>query len=372
MYAFLAIIIWLVINYFYWWFEFNPLLCFLWWLFLVMPSLLKFKLSDLKILFDKKYRLNVLLNFIFWFIIIPSIFFFVWYLFFWNSAISYAMMFLWLLPWWWMLFNLINKNWWDIKIWASLFIFNLILFVIIFFPLNHFLSYSREKIKNTTNENQISNNVNNLDFLNKLNEKNEKKHCLIADIWKDIKDNVSNWWACPIEKTTLVKCNMWDFSINPMAIIVVLVIIPFLISRIILFSSQKITNFLIPKISIISQIALFFIILYIFTLKDINPIFSVELTKLFLIFIWLFVSYFIVYLILYFVFFKLNKWINNDIKVSLFLNLWVRFLTMWLVFSFIYIEAFWIDFILVIAISYLVQPIFTIIFSNFIKKWLIR
>gem|GEM_PF-2298058 len=44
-----------------------------------------------------------------------------------------------------------------------------------------------------------------------------------------------------------------------MAIIIVLVIIPFLISRIVLLNT-KITNFLTPKISILSQVATFFIV----------------------------------------------------------------------------------------------------------------
>lgn len=368
MYIFIAIIIWLIINYFSWWFNFNPLLCFLWGLFLVMPSLLKFKFSDLKILFEKKSRFLIILNIIIWFIIIPLIFFVIWYIIFWNSSITYAMMFLWFLPGWWMLFNFINKNWWEVKIWASLFILNLIIFTIIFFPLNHLLITQWEKLKNT---NILKTDIQSTTwFLNDLNKKDEK-HCLLQDIWNKVKENIpENKQFCPIEKTTWVSCSMWKMDINPMAIIVVLVIIPFLISRFVLLNA-KATNFLLPKISILSQGATFFIVWYIFTLKDINPIFSVEIIKLLTIFVWLFISYLIIYLISYFLIFKTNN-SDLDIKVSVFLNNWIRFLTMWLVFSFIFAGTFWIDFVLVIALAYLTQPIFTLIFSNLIKKWLIK
>lgn len=368
MYIFIAIIIWLIINYFTWWLDFNPILCFLWGLFLVMPSLLKFKFSDLKVLFEKKSRFLVFLNLIIWFILIPWIFFGVWYMFFWVSSITYAMMFLWFLPWWWMLFNFINKNWWDIKIWVSLFIINLIIFTIIFFLLNHFLLSKWEKLKNI--ETEKTQTQSSLLFLNDLN-KNDQKHCLLRDIWNKINENnQENKQFCPIEKTTWISCGMWKMDINPMAIIIVLVIIPFLISRIVLLNT-KITNFLTPKISILSQVATFFIVWYIFTLKDISPIFSVEIFKILSIFWWLFLSYLIIYFILYFIIFKNNK-AELDIKISVFLNNWIRFLTMWLIFSFIFAENFWIDFVLVIAIAYITQPIFTLLFSNLIKKWLIK
>jgi predicted Na+-dependent transporter len=67
--------------------------------------------------------------------------------------------------------------------------------------------------------------------------------------------------------------------------------------------SNKLTNFLIPKIQIISKIATFFIIAYIFSIKEVNNIFSSDFSLV----IKLFLSVILIYLIVYFIAYFLHK-----------------------------------------------------------------
>ena len=363
MYIFLAIIIWLLVNYFTGGLSFYTLLCVLAWVFLIMPSLLKFKLWDFKLLKDNKkiVFLNIFLNFL----VIPSLFFSIWYAFFGDSKIIYALLFLWLIPWWWMLFNWINKSSGNIKLWFSIFFLNMIIFTILFFPLNNFLE---NKAISLNQNNSVEQNKE-LDFLKKLNNEN-KKPCPLHNLmwwWNDDKINSLNK-PCPLWTVSswIVDCNTTWWHINPIAIIVVLIILPFLISRIILLS-DKISNFIIPKISNISQIATFFIIWYIFSLKELNIIFSVSILKILTILWVLALIYFIFYSITFLISKKIN--VSADLKPTLFWWVATRFLTMWLIFSFAYSSMFWVDFILVIALAYFIQISFSYLFYFLIKKY---
>lgn len=338
MLIFIAIVLWLLINYFTGGLEFYPLLCIFAGIFLIMPALLQFKAKEfLEVFRDKKVlSLNIILNFL----IIPVIFYWVSYFIFWNDVINYAFLLLWLLPWWGLLLSWIMKTWGNLKIWFSLFLLNLSIFTLIFFPLNSFLEERWAEYEKTKQEKVLWN------FTDTFGPE-QKESCVLDKVTYD-----------------KISCFSEGWGISPINAMAVLIFFPFIISRFI-WLSRRLTDFLTPKIKIISTIATFFVIWYIFSLKHINSIFLVDFILIWKIFLTLFVIYIILYLLAYFTFVKLGK---SKIADALFWNTTVRFITLGLIFSFIYSTVFGIWFLLVFVIAYFLQIGFWVLFSRLLKK----
>ncbi len=352
MTIFLALIIWLVINYFTWWFSFNQNLCIVAGLFLIMPSLLKFHFKDL--IYFKNHKFIFLTNLFFNFVLVPSIFLLVWYLFFWAKPIIFSFLLLWLIPGWWLLMSWIMNTKGNLKLGFSLFLVNLFIFSIIFIPFAKVLDTIWNKVKEEKTkqeqlikkQNEKINSIinfwytknNNLNFLKQEKKVEKPAWCIISKL--------SKWLSCPV---------LWNIWVSKSAFIALFVLIffPFIISRFILFS-DKLTNFLLPKIKIISKIATFFIIAYIFSIKEVHNIFTTDFYIILKIFIWVLFAYLLVYLASYSAYKKF--WRNPDSK-SFFWNSITRFLTLWLIFSFFYIKTFWIEFLLVFVVAYFIQVI---------------
>jgi hypothetical protein len=333
MHIFIAIAFWLLINHLTWWLDFNTMLCFFAGIFLIMPPLLNFKVKDFLLL--KDFKAVLLLDIVLNFVIIPFLFFYIWYLFLWDTSATYALLLLWFLPWWWMLFSWIQKTWWNIKFSFPIFFLNILIFSSIFFQLNVFLEQKWEEISNRNIENI---------FINKNEE------------------------ACFLDTLTYgkVNCGLWSsMKVNPISIIIVLIIVPFILSRIILIS-EKFTNLIKPKIKIISQIATFTIITYIFSLKSMNVIFDTSYFTIFK-FLWIILLiYVVVYTMIYTISF--SKLIDKEINIALFWNSATRFITLWLILSFIYKDLFWVDFLLIMSLWYIVQISLSYIFAKIIIK----
>lgn len=340
----LAIIIWLVINYLTWWFTFSSLLCAAAWLFLIMPSLLNIKFADLKIVFKNKkiLFLNLFLNFVF----LPFLFFFTAKIFFWENIISYSFLLLGLLSGGWLSFAWVNKDWGDIKTAFSLFLLNILIFSIIFIPLNSYL----EKLWNYLFFNpQIQSsetwNIFNLEFIPYTVT---QTNCFMDQFFS---------WAMSCFSTT----NGWP---SPLVALFVLIILPFIISRFILLS-DKLTSIIKPYIKIVGQIATFFVVAYIFSLKEVHNIFDINLLYLTKIFIVLAIIYIISFSTSYYIFKYL--WQTKE-RVSLFWLSTTRFITLGLVFSFSFTSNFGLWFMIVFILSYFLQIWLAQIFSNFIQK----
>jgi predicted Na+-dependent transporter len=364
MLIFFALIIWLVINYTTWGFDFNQNLCIVAGLFLIMPSLLKFHFKDLA--YFKNHKKIFFINLFFNFVLLPFIFLGIWYLFFWANPIVFAFLLLWMIPGWWLLISWVMNSNWNVKLAFSLFLVNLFIFSILFIPFAKVLDTVWEKVveekakqekiiqKKEKNLSEILNyNFNNQNnFLEKNIKKEEKektKWCVISKI--------SEKMACPV---------LWKVWASKSAFIAlfVLIILPFIISRFILISN-KLSNFLIPKIQIISKIATFFIIAYIFSIKEVNNIFTSEISLVIKLSLAIILIYLIVYRITYFLHKKI--WNNPDTN-AFFWNSTTRFLTLWLIFSFFYVKTFWTEFLLVFVIAYFVQIIGSNIIFMKMKK----
>ena len=334
MYIVLAIFWGLFINYFFWWFEFNPVLCLVAGIFLVMPALLKFSFKDLFILKDHKKItfLNIVLNFL----IIPAIFYFIWDYFFDIEYIKYAFLLLWILSWGWLLLTWARETKSDLKLTFSLFILNFIIFSALFFPLNDFLILEGEKYTATLNQNVPS-------FL--VSQTEEAAACGFADV---ITSCWFSWWSWP----------------SPIAAFFALILIPFIFSRIIILSSS-LEKYLSWKINIISKISTFIVIFYIFSLKEIHNIFDLNPYFIFKTIGALLVAYMLVYSIMYFIY--IYGWKTSEYK-SLFWVTATRFITLWLIFSFVYSAVFWVEFLIIFSLAYFVQVFLSVMFSKILKK----
>lgn len=341
MLIFWAIIIGLVINYLTWGLAFNSLLCAFAGLFLIMPSLLKLKFSDFKDVIKYKNILwvNLLLNFI----IIPIVFYIFWYLFFSDIYyIKYAFLLLWLLSSWWLVLSWVMKNEWNTKLAFMLFMINFLFFIILFFPLNSF--FQNEAVKSK-------------ELINSLT--------MVSQFANWVKP-VNTDFVCVFNTIKLPSCLSWLWVLwsnaSPFIAFFSIILFPFIISRFVLLS-DKLEKIISSKIKYISSISTFFIISYIFSLKQIRGIFDFDINLIIKMFSVLLLVYIIIYLISFFIY----KFIFNTKEgISLFWVSSTRFLTLWLVFSFIYSSIFWYEFLLVFAISYFIQIILSQIFSKLI------
>lgn len=341
MLIFIAIIIGLVINYFTWWLAFNSLLCAFAGLFLIMPSLLKLKFGDFKDIV--KYKNILGFNFLLNFIIVPLIFFTIWALFFSDIYyIKYAFLLLWLLSSWWLVLSWVMKNEWNTKIAFMLFMINFLFFIVLFFPLNSFFQNEATRAKELISSLSITS-----QFVNGVQPTNKDFVCVFSTI--ELPSCFSRLWV------------LWS-NLSPFIAFFSIILFPFIISRFVLLSS-KLENIISSKIKYISSIATLFIISYIFSLKQIRGIFEFDVNLIIKMFLVISLAYLIVYLISFFIY----KFVFNSKEwISLFWVATTRFITLWLIFSFIYSSIFWYEFLLVFAISYFIQIIFSQIFSKLI------
>ncbi len=339
MLIFIAIFTGLIINYLTWWMAFNSLLCAFAGLFLIMPSLLKLKFVDFKEV--KNYKDIVGVNLFLNFLLIPIIFFSIGLLFFSDIFyIKYAFLLLWLLSSWWLVLSWVMKNNWNTKLAFLLFMINFIFFIVIFFPLNSFLQIEATEWKKLMESLIIS---------------TQFAHTMPA--WADD-------FVCVFDSLKLPKCLSWlGSNASPIIAFFSIILFPFIISRFVLLS-KKLEEAISSKIKYISSIATFFIVAYIFSLWQIRTILSFDSELI----IKLILSLSLVYLIVYIISFFIYKYcFNNKEWISLFWVSSTRFVTLGLIFSFIYSSIFWYEFLLVFVLSYFVQIIFSQIFSQIIN-----
>lgn len=339
----IALITWLVINYIFWWFTFSSMLCAWAGLFLIMPSLLNVKFSELKSLVKHKklFFINILLNFI----IIPLVFFWIAKLFFGTNPIIYSFLLLWVMAWGWLTFAWIAKTKWDIKVWFWLFLTNIILFSAIFVPLNSILNkIGNYYFLNPLIQEQTTGNIFKLEFIPYTITNH---NCFLNQI-------ASGIFSC-------FSSSAWP---SPLIAFFALIIIPMIISRLILLSSN-LTAKIKPYIGILWKASSFFIIAYIFSLKEVNKLFSINFEYLLKITTVLIIAYLIIFAISYLIFKKSEKTPEN---ISLFWNTTTRFITLGLVFSFSFSGLFGLGFMIVFILSYFVQILLSNRFSYIITK----
>lgn len=321
MLNFISIALWISVNAIFSWIPFTPLLCVLAAFFLVLPPLFEFHLKDLLII--RKYKKIFIINLIINYVVFPLVSVWMAYIFFGMSEFVYALLLLSLISWGWLVMWWITKSKADIKLWFSLFVINLIIFTVLFFPLDAFLT--------TT--------------------------------WKAFMIDPSLFSCEESALTWNVSCSTTpDWWVSPFSWLMVLVILPLVASRLLL-KSKKATDFFISKKSLLLKIWSFLVISYIFSLKQLHSVFSMEP--------WFLISILMLVLLVYLSMFAINYsvlillWDNKQSR-SLFWIWITRFLTLWMIFSFLYAQYFWTPFLIIFAVAYLVQISLSTIFNHFI------
>ena len=362
-----AILLWLLLNYLFWWFWFSTFLCVFAGLFVIMPVLLKIKFQDIKkILWYKKVIfLNILLNFV----IFPILAFVLWYFFFWleNYYYIFIIMLLAIIPWGGLLVNWLHHSWADMKVWFTLLALNLFLFSVFFIPFNLWLDYfinwqTNKKVQVKKTPVFINNSFlwdNSSNFVNLPTQKEIEKPS-----WCIIQQTTQKLWL----GNMLPSCfsGKWDSTlIYGFYGFIVLILIPFILSRIILLFT-KFSDYLKKYVNIVSKWASFLIIVYIFSLHYIRWILDIDKILLWKMFLWV--------LFLYLFMFVIEKIIlkymdfENNMKQAIFWNGFVRFITLWFILSFLYAIA-WNkpEIVIIFIIAYFVQILLSSIFIK-IKK----
>lgn len=336
---FIAIFIWLFINYITWWLKFNSLICIFSWILLIMPFLLQFKIKELFCINHiKKYiKKNLILNFV----LNILIFSFISILFFWFTKIVLGFILLSILSWGGLLLSWINKTKGDTKLWFQLFIINFIIFNIIFLPFTYIIeNYTGEKKEvNTIEQSQPKNYL--LSIQNNTEQNNNT--CVVSQV---------SWWK--------FTCFTPDWWVSPIFSFFVLIIFPFILSRIILFS-KSLTNIIKKYIKHISNISTFILIIYIFSIKDVSKIFTFNINTILSIWLTTLLIYLIMYGLNYFLYLKSVK----DEKSKTLFWLWTtRFITLWLIFSFVYSHYLWVEILIIFIFAYFYQILLSILFSK--------
>lgn len=330
MFLFLAIFWGLLLNYLSWWVPFHSVLCFFAGIFLIMPALLRLRFRNFSLLFKKK-KLILFISLFFNFLFVPLVFFLFWYFFFDLSFIKYAFLLLGFLSGGGLLMNWIIKTWGNKELGFQLFMLHLLLFSFFVFPfLNSFLEGIWEK--------QVS-----------------------SFLWW-----INNTEICVFEKVSWgwMSCfGTWG-EVSPFIAFFVLILFPFILSRIVRFF-PKVFIFLEKYIKKISSFASFLIIFYIFSLKEVNEIFKVDISFIIKLLIVLLFAYFLIFLFAFFVYFFLKD--KQDALAFFWLGV-SRFITLGLIFSFIYSWIFWIEFLLVFVCSYFIQILFSLLQISIFKK----
>ncbi len=325
MFIFIAMIFWLIINYFTGWLNFSSLLCIFAGLFLVMPGLINFDFKDFSMIKKEKNLswLTLVLNIF----VIPFLLILSWIIFFpHNTEIWYSLAMLWILPWWWLLMSWIRQSKANEKYWFALFVMNMSIFVFLFFLLNYLILHTF-----TDQSTQVVQNV------------------------------------CEVETITkgAVSCITWGANSKPMLAYLFLVLIPFWISRLIRLSNvfkNKIQKY----IPLGSKIATFLIILYIFSLKNINWIFNQNIRFLLKIVLMILFGYMLVFGLSYSIYRYQKK--ESDISKSFFWNTTIRFVTLGVVFGVLYVPYLGVSYITIFASAYIIQTILSTISLKFLSK----
>ncbi|MDD3645860.1 MAG: hypothetical protein PHH06_00470 [Candidatus Gracilibacteria bacterium] len=334
MFIVLAIFLGLGYNYFFGGLSFNSTLCLIAGIFLIMPALLKFSFKDLFIL--KEHKTITALNLVLNFLIVPGLFYFIGGLFFEVEYMKYAFLLLGLISGGGLLLSWAHKTGSDLKLTFSLFILNFIIFSVLFFPLNDFLLAKGEIYKSSLDTTSS--------FINLPNQ-NTDITCILDSI-------VAGCGFTPGQGP------------SPIAAFLSLILIPFIVSRFIRLS-KSFTNYLSSKIGIISQVATFLIIFYIFSLKEVNNIFNFDYFFILKIIGVVLLLYLIIYAITYIIYHIYGK--TTEVK-ALFWVTTTRFITLGLIFSFVYSSVFGVEFLLVFSLAYFVQVFLSVMFTKILKK----
>ncbi|MDD2565837.1 MAG: hypothetical protein PHZ26_01680 [Candidatus Gracilibacteria bacterium] len=315
----IAILSGITVNYFFGGIPFTPMLCVIAAILLILPPLLEIHYKDL--LTIKKFPKILYLNLIINYLIFPLVGVGLSYLIFGKSSVLYAFLLLSLLSGGGLVMSWITKTGANTKLGFNLFVLNLIIFTAIFFPIDFYLQR----------------------------------------IGHEFMMNPSEFACDATELTKSFSCgSSAEGGVSPFSGLLVLVLFPFILSRILnLF--PKISNFIIRKKNILTQIGSFSVIFYIFALKQLHLVFSMDILYLSKIFALVILVYSIMFAINFFIFKKLG---DSPESRSLFWIGITRFLTLGLIFSFLYAQYFSTSFMLVFAISYLVQIGFSTIFAK--------
>ena len=355
MFFLLGIVVWLVLNYLFWGFNFSTLLCFFAGLFLIMPLLTKFSFNELKYVINHKKALfwNILLNFL----IFPLVAFLIGYLFFWeNHYLIVALILLSLIPGGGLLMSWLQHSKADLKLGFSIFAVNLFLFSFVYlwfsFFVDKFVVVSTEKTK-VLPKKQLSFGLNQSLPINY--QKQQQAWCVIEQVSEKVGADLSCFSSA--ETKTFIY-GIYGFF--------VLIFLPFLISRIIR-KIEVLRKFFDKYWSYISKISAFVIVTYIFSLKYVRQLASLDVGFLMKM-VWAVFTLYVVMFILSFIFYKLVKLPQTE-KKAIFWNAFVRFITLSFVLSFLYAIAWnYPKLILIFVIAYFVQIVGALIISRFILK----
>jgi hypothetical protein len=348
MQFFLAIIVWLAINYLFWGFDFNTSLCFFVGIFLIMPILLKISFNDIRYIFSNKNILtwDIIINFV----IIPLLAFAIGYFIFWleNYPFIIALILIGLIPWWGLLMSWLVHTRANLHIGFSLLAINLFLFSFVYIFFNLWVDFFVKKIEERQKiENQLNLQTKKL-FSNPYSQ-----------LGVNLQDNKKSWW-CIIEQAThsLWIDNFSCFKNNETATywffgFIALILIPFILSRIILkfFRNKNILKYA----SLVSKVSAFILISYIFSLGYMRKIFQVDLSLILKISLALIIFYIALFFILVFITKNLLN-TPEDIQKAIFWNSFTRFLTLSLILTFLYAIS-WNkpEIILVPVLAYIIQ-----------------
>ena len=351
------ILLGLLLNYLFWGFDFSTLLCFFAGLFLIMPLLVKLSYQDLKYVFHhpKILLLNLVLNFI----IFPLIAFLIGYFFFPdNYYLIISLILLSLIPWGWLLMSWLQYNKADFKLWFSIFAFNLFVFNFVFLAFSLWVDkFVAMKKIDDTNHILVQNPVNKfIGYWNFSAVQNENHASCVID--QTVGKIGSLEISCFGEDDSVIIYSLYWFFI--------LVFFPFLISRFIR-SINFLKNFFKKYGSLISKLAAFVIITYIFSLKYIRSLFSLDSILLVKILLAVFLFYLLIFVVSFF-FYKILK-LEKSQKKAIFWNAFVRFITLWFVFSFLYAISWdYPQLILIFIVAYFFQIWMAFFISRFILK----
>lgn len=367
----LWIIVWLILNYIFWWFNFNTLLCFLVWIFLIMPVLLKIKFRDLKSVFTNKKLIwyNILLNFI----LLPALAFVIWYFTFWmdNYPYVFVLILLAIIPWWWLLMHRMAQTKSNLNIGFSLFAINLFLFSFVYVWYNfatdayvHFHKTAieskekkQEKVKDLFNPTAFGNNAIVAEEPEKEEKTEELASCAIQDFSNKL--NLHITWCDFADGWTLIYWFYW---------FIVLIVIPFIISRIILFSIRwEAIKKVIKLMSKISKVASFLLIVYIFSLTYIREAMLIDVSFIYKSVIAVILMYLSIFVLTQI---ALKIWkFEKDISKSIFWNIYTRFITLVLILSVLYSITWWDPWVILIPIlAYFIQIGSASLYATFSKN----
>ncbi len=309
----IAIVLWIGINYFTWWLPFSTLLCIFAGIFIMMPIFLNISYPN-NIRFKNKKKIiikSLLINGI----LLPTIAILIGISIFHNNiSLLFGLVFLSLLSGWGLMMSWIQKSKWDTKTGIVLFILNMIVFIGTFFIFDY--------------------------------------------ITQNIGINLLQWLSC---SNTTISC-IGTRKISPINGIIILIVFPFLISRWIRMF-KKISEKIKKHIGIISQIATFIIISYIFSLKHMQNIFQTSIQTIIIATIWLIIFYTITIWINYLL--RIKKKNNEENRAWFRIGI-SRFITMGLVFSFLYTQTFGTDFMIVFILAYSIQILWSLLVTKYI------